>query len=95
MIDRPEDERPEKPDALLALPQGSVFRKVDLHVHTPGSADMHPDWKDATPADVVRFASACDLDAVAVTELVGCLPSALCRSSRNVRAAIPTASAAT
>lgn len=35
--------------AILARPNSSSFKKVDLHVHTPGSIDMAEEWRDSTP----------------------------------------------
>jgi len=55
-------------NALLKLSDGTRFRKVDLHVHTPASSDMHGSWKSSTPADVVRIAQDAKLDAIAITD---------------------------
>jgi hypothetical protein len=46
----------------------SAFRAVDLHVHTPGSADVHGSYADATPDDIVRAALDAGLDAIAITD---------------------------
>jgi DNA polymerase III alpha subunit (gram-positive type) len=53
---------------ILALPSGSSFKRVDLHVHTPGSRDMGAEWRDVTPVDVVRLALEAGLDVIAVTD---------------------------
>src|SRR5215208_2606093 len=55
-------------NALLEHSDGRRFRKIDLHVHTPASSDMHESWKSATPADVVRIAQEANLDAIAITD---------------------------
>jgi hypothetical protein len=53
---------------VLSLSAGAVFRRVDLHVHTPASADMPDEWKSASPDDVVRHALAAGMDVIAVTD---------------------------
>lgn len=53
---------------ILKLDPGAMFRKVDLHVHTPASPDMHSQWGDATPADVIEHALSKDLDIIAITD---------------------------
>lgn len=58
----------EDADALLSLPSGAVFRRVDLHVHTPASPDTHQNWKTAKPEDVVQNALASGMDVIAVTD---------------------------
>ena len=59
---------PQLIDTLLNASTGAKFRKADLHVHTPASSDMGPDWRSARPRDVVNFALAADLDIIAVTD---------------------------
>ena len=56
------------PNDILRLSSGAQWLKVDLHVHTPESSDMHEKWQDATAADVVRIALEKGLDAIAVTD---------------------------
>lgn len=53
---------------VLDRSQGAVFRGVDLHVHTPASADMDPDQAANTPIEVVQAILAAGLDLVAVTD---------------------------
>lgn len=53
---------------LLNLGAGATFRRVDLHVHTPGSADIHESWRDATPQDVISQALAQAMEVIAVTD---------------------------
>jgi len=45
---------------------GLRFRKLDLHVHTPGSRDFRD--KSVTPKDVVQAAITAGLDGIAVTD---------------------------
>ncbi|MCG3134365.1 MAG: hypothetical protein HMLKMBBP_01671 [Planctomycetes bacterium] len=53
--------KPSKPKSA-----GLVFRKLDLHVHSPGSADF--DDKSVTPAAFVQACLAAGLQGVAVTD---------------------------
>ncbi len=55
-------------EKLLVADKGALFRKVDLHVHTPGSADIDPKWERATAADVVSQALMNGLDLIAITD---------------------------
>jgi hypothetical protein len=55
-------------DAILSRASGSSFKRVDLHVHTPGSQDMADKWRASGPDDVVRLALAAGLDVIAVTD---------------------------
>ena len=49
--------------------QPAVFWQVDLHVHTPASADVDPDTYGAsTPEDIVKAASDAGLDAIAIVD---------------------------
>ena len=45
---------------------GLSFKKLDLHVHTPASADFRD--KSVTPEDIVQKAIAEELDAIAITD---------------------------
>ena len=56
------------PSEILSLPSGAQWVKADLHVHTPASADIDDEWKNATPEDVVRIAIDNGLDAIAITD---------------------------
>ena len=56
------------PSEILSLPSGAQWIKADLHVHTPASADIDEQWKNATPHDVVRIAIDNGLDAIAITD---------------------------
>lgn len=56
------------PNDVLSLPSGAEWLKADLHVHTPASQDMAEDWKDSTPADVVRIAIEKGLDVIGITD---------------------------
>lgn len=46
--------------------RGSKYRKVDLHIHTPASRCYED--RDATAEDIVDFALAADLQAIAITD---------------------------
>ena len=56
------------PSEILSLPSGAQWVKADLHVHTPASADIDEQWKDATPQDVVRIAIDNGLALIAITD---------------------------
>ena len=56
------------PNDILGLPSGAEWLKADLHVHTPASQDMAEDWKNSTPADVVRIANDKGLDVIGITD---------------------------
>lgn len=47
---------------------GARFLRCDLHVHSPGSRDIHASWAEATPTDLVDLALAADLDVIAITD---------------------------
>ena len=53
---------------ILDLSSGAEWLKADLHIHTPASPDIDPEFKDATPQDVVNAALAKELDIIAVTD---------------------------
>lgn len=53
---------------IQSLPLGAVFRRTDLHVHTPASRDMHSRWRAAKPADLIEQALKGDLQVIAVTD---------------------------
>ena len=55
-------------DEIICLSPGAILRRADLHVHTPGSADWHPDEADVSPKDVVDAALQHGLDMIAVTD---------------------------
>jgi len=55
-------------DALLDLPEGSVWRRADLHVHSPASPDIAPRWAGSKPDDLIREALNADLDVIAITD---------------------------
>lgn len=54
--------------SILELSSGATFRKVDLHVHTPASPDMHDKWKAASADQVVQHALANGVQVIAVTD---------------------------
>lgn len=54
--------------ALLALSPGAIFRRADLHVHTPASPDIHDSWKESTPKDIVDNAVSNGMDIIAITD---------------------------
>ncbi len=54
--------------SLLANPAGAAFRRVDLHVHTPASPDVHDHCAGYSPADVVQAALDAGLDAIVVAD---------------------------
>ena len=56
------------PNDILGLPSGAEWLKADLHVHTPASQDMADNWKNSTPADVVRIANEKGLDVIGITD---------------------------
>lgn len=56
------------PEEIIELPQGSVWLKADLHVHTPASSDIGDSDKDASPEDVVKIALDKGLDMIAITD---------------------------
>lgn len=49
-------------------PIGSSFKRVDFHVHTPGSADLAEQWQAASPQDVVDLALAAGLDVIVLAD---------------------------
>jgi DNA polymerase III alpha subunit (gram-positive type) len=53
---------------ILEERRGSSFKRVDLHVHTPGSRDLSDAWGGASAADVVRLAQEASLEVIAVTD---------------------------
>jgi PHP family Zn ribbon phosphoesterase len=53
---------------IVGQPQGAVFRRCDLHVHTPASADMHEKWRQSSPDELVQHALRQGLDVIAVTD---------------------------
>jgi hypothetical protein len=53
---------------ILSMDSGARFRRTDLHVHTPASADMHVKWRNATPTDVVDLAIRNEVEVIAVTD---------------------------
>jgi hypothetical protein len=55
-------------EELLSLSPGARFRKADLHVHTPASADFAPDEKNSGPEQIVKAALDADLDVIAITD---------------------------
>lgn len=55
-------------EEILNLPQGAMWLKADLHVHTPASSDIGDQWKNASPQDVVRIATEKQLDIIAITD---------------------------
>lgn len=55
-------------EEILNLPQGAVWLKADLHVHTPASSDIGDQWVNASPEDVVRIAIEKQLDIIAITD---------------------------
>lgn len=55
-------------DEIRNLPQGAVWLKADLHVHTAASHDISPKWAKSTPEDVVRIAIEKGLDIIAITD---------------------------
>lgn len=56
------------PEEILNLPQGAVWLKADLHVHTPASSDIGNQWENASPEDIVRIATEKQLDIIAITD---------------------------
>lgn len=56
------------PSGRSTCAPGAIFRKLDLHVHTPGSADLHESWRGGSPKDVVRLALDQGLDGIAITD---------------------------
>lgn len=58
----------EEIQTLLTSPAGAAFRKIDLHVHTPASPDVHDHCAGRTPADVVQAALGAGLDAIVVAD---------------------------
>lgn len=55
-------------DDLVSLSPGATFRKADLHVHTPASADWDAKQVNVSPEDIVNAALAAGLDIIAVTD---------------------------
>ena len=55
-------------DEISKLPQGAIWLKSDLHVHTSASHDISSRWAKSTPDDVVRIAIEKGLDIIAVTD---------------------------
>jgi ABC-type lipoprotein export system ATPase subunit len=55
-------------DEIMKLPQGAIWLKADLHVHTSASRDISPKWSKHTPEDVVRIAIDKGLDIIAITD---------------------------
>jgi len=55
-------------DEIMKLPQGAIWLKADLHVHTSASRDISPKWAKHTPEDVVRIAIEKGLDIIAITD---------------------------
>ncbi len=49
---------------IFDLPEGAVWLKADLHVHTPVSKDFSEKWADSTAEDVVRIALEKQLDII-------------------------------
>lgn len=46
----------------------SEFRALDLHVHTPGSVDVHGEFAQASPQDIVDRSLQAGLDGIAITD---------------------------
>ena len=53
---------------IFNLPQGAVWLKADLHVHTPASRDISEKWANSKAEDVVRIALEKELDIIAITD---------------------------
>lgn len=53
---------------VLAQGVGAVFKRTDLHVHTPASTDMSDKWQSAKPDDLVRLAIDKGLEIIAITD---------------------------
>lgn len=54
--------------SVIGLSPGAVFRRADLHVHTPGSQDFKAEDRGLTPNDLVRAALDKGLEIIAVTD---------------------------
>ena len=57
-----------KSEEILNLSQGAMWRKADLHIHTPASSDTGDKWKKASPQDIVRISTEKQLDIIAITD---------------------------
>jgi predicted metal-dependent phosphoesterase TrpH len=55
-------------EAIMSMPHGAIFRRADLHIHTPASSDFHADRASVTPADIISAARRKNLDIIAITD---------------------------
>lgn len=56
------------PSEIRNLPQGAIWLKADLHVHTSASRDISPSCVEHTADDVIRIALEKGLEIIAVTD---------------------------